>query len=416
MQQEPYYDDEIDLRELVTTLLSGWKTILLITFVTGFMAFALSKWVLPEKYEATAYITISEPTVQFAESEQGVTIHSTLPDMTSVTELATNLALLEEVTMTSEVTPLWDAENDSLEGMVEASSIGSDQLRLVVSDTTPERAVLLANIWAREVALQINKLYGVDAIVDDIAQQVGQAQENYAQAQSLLEEELAQNRRVLIQAQLNSVTGNLDCILYRDSAATRILEDLETLESNLKKQEIDTTLSLGDALSLTTLQQRVSASQICASSIESIQLQVVDDTLGNFAVTDALKKISQMRESLQAQQPALATELTRLETEIPSLERELAAAEYRLAQEIEARNQAEELYTALLQHQNRISSLVMASDRVAKLSSQAIIPDEPSSPKTLLNTALGLVAGGMLGVFWVFAAGWWKNSAEEASK
>lgn len=43
---------------------------------------------------------------------------------------------------------------------------------------------------------------------------------------------------------------------------------------------------------------------------------------------------------------------------------------------------------------------------------QAVVPVEPVSPKTLVNTASGLVLGGMLGVFWVFAAGWWKNSIE----
>lgn len=40
----------------------------------------------------------------------------------------------------------------------------------------------------------------------------------------------------------------------------------------------------------------------------------------------------------------------------------------------------------------------------------AAVPEKPISPNTLINTALGLVLGGMLGIFWVFVAGWWKNN------
>ncbi len=47
---------------------------------------------------------------------------------------------------------------------------------------------------------------------------------------------------------------------------------------------------------------------------------------------------------------------------------------------------------------------------------RAVQPIGPVKPKTLLNTALGAALGGMLGVFWVFAAAWWRNSAEAKDK
>ena len=39
----------------------------------------------------------------------------------------------------------------------------------------------------------------------------------------------------------------------------------------------------------------------------------------------------------------------------------------------------------------------------------ANIPLHSTNSRPLLNTALGMIAGGMLGIFWVFAAAWWKG-------
>ena len=55
----------------------------------------------------------------------------------------------------------------------------------------------------------------------------------------------------------------------------------------------------------------------------------------------------------------------------------------------------------------------LKNDNIAVVNA-ATTPAEPVSPKTVQHTALGLVAGGMLGVFWISAASWWRNSEEEA--
>jgi len=408
MQQEIYYDDEIDLREIVQTLLKGWKVILTLSLLAAFSAFAISKWVLPEQFQATAYVSIIEPMLQFSK-ESEISINAGLPDINSVTELATHQALLNKVTTVPKIAVRWDAELDSINGMVEVASVGKDQLRLVINDTDSERAAILANIWAEEVAKQINLLYGVDAIAQTLEAQVLHAREDYAQAQSALEEEYAQSRLDSIQAQLEHTKGDLSCLLSRSSAATRILEDLQILEESLQMQTPGSTLSLGDALSLTTLQQRASASQICASGTQSPQLQIANETLIGIPLSDALETISQMREALQTQEPLLKAEQARLENETPTLQRDLAQAIYQLDQRTHAHDQSEELYMALAQQQSRIRTILITSGKIATVSAPAVTPDEKSSPKTMMNTALGIAMGLMLGVLWVFAAEWWRN-------
>ena len=413
MQQEPYYDDEIDLREIIQTLISGWKVILTLSLVAAVAAFGISKWVLPEVFQAASYVIITEPMVQFAEASE-ITINTNLPDINSVTELATGQALLEKVTTTPKIAVLWDAEKDSIKEMVEVTGVGNDRLRLQVSDTSPERAALLANIWAEEVAKQINLLYGVDAIAQTLEAQVIHAREDYAQAQAALEEAYSQSNLDNLEAQLGNTKSDLSCLLARQSAATRILEDLQVLEESIQTQTTGNSLSLGDALSLTTLQQRASASQICASETQSPQLQIGNDALIGIPLSDTFKTISQMRVALQMQGSFLKGEQARLEAEIPSLQRDLAEAAYQLDQRRQARDQAQELFTALEQQQGRITTILNTSGKVATVSAPAVIPDEKSSPKTMINSVLAGSLGLMLGIFWVFAAGWWQNN--EADK
>jgi polysaccharide biosynthesis transport protein len=412
MKEELYYGDEIDLRELVLTIWQGRWVIITLTLIVSLAAFAFNKWVLPEKYEAIAYVSITEPMLQFKDTSE-ISISAKLPDIASATELATNQALLEKVTAAPEIVPLWDAASDSITEIVEVAAAGKDQLRLIVSDTNPERAALLANIWAEQVAKQINLLYGVEAIAQTLEAQVAQSKEEYALAQGNLENELLQNKLDALNAQLERTKGDLSCVLSRNSAATRILEDLRILEESLQNQTGGGSLSLGDALSLTTLQQRASASQICASQTQNPQLQIENETLIGIPLSDALEAISQMQEALQTQQPLVVGEQARLEAEIPSLQRDLAKAEYQLDQRVQVRNQSQELYTALLQQQSRITAILRTSGKVATISAFAVVPDEKSSPKTLINIALAGVLGLMLSVFWVFVAGWWQKSAEE---
>ena len=68
-------------------------------------------------------------------------------------------------------------------------------------------------------------------------------------------------------------------------------------------------------------------------------------------------------------------------------------------------------------HDKAIQVRAALEAKAPEVLAYAILPTNDVKPKTMMNTALGLVLGGMLGVFWIFVAGWWQNSgAEEAEK
>ena len=84
-----------------------------------------------------------------------------------------------------------------------------------------------------------------------------------------------------------------------------------------------------------------------------------------------------------------------------------------LAALMQARVAAENAYTMLMTQAAELQNAISVYPPAVLM--RAAAPVEPVSPKTLMNTALGIALGLMLGVFWVFAAAWWQNNDAEAA-
>jgi len=95
----PTYDDEIDLRGIALTLWKGRTVILIVTLAAAVVAFAYSFWLVPHKYQATTYVFIGQPSVEFSKSQidSGLTVAPTLPDLAAVVKLSTAPALVNSV-------------------------------------------------------------------------------------------------------------------------------------------------------------------------------------------------------------------------------------------------------------------------------------------------------------------------------
>ena len=157
-------------------------------------------------------------------------------------------------------------------------------------------------------------------------------------------------------------------------------------------------------LALTTLRQR-----LLTVASESFTIQIDSASFAGFTVSQALEAAAQMRAGLQTQLTRLQSDQSRLEQEIPQLQRELENANAQLTQFTLKRDQAQGLYTALLQQQQRVATVLTQSSKVASVSVQAVPPEDAVSRKTLMNTALAGMIGLMLSAFGVLAINWWRS-------
>jgi len=403
------YDDEIDLRAIFQTLWKARAVILIVTLAAAVAAFVVSFWILPRTYQATAYVFIGQPVVEFSKSatDSGLTISPTLPDLNAVVKLSTAPDLLESALKDAAVAAaLGDDEitMSDLAGMATAAAVGKDQLSLQVTDADPQRAALLANTWAEKVTAVVNATYGMGAVAQALDSQVLQSQQDYEQAQAALEEVLSQSRADALSAQLDSGKADLDSVLGSIIRTKSVLDDLQFFEQGLSGLSDETPLSLGDGLALTTLRQR---SLTVASNIFTVQIDSA--SFAGFTVSKALEATTQMRAGLQTQLTRLQSDQSRLEQEIPQLQRDLSNANAQLTQFTLKRDQSQGLYTDLLQIQQQVATVLAQSSKVASVSVQAVPPDKKSSPKVVMNTALAGMLGLMLSAFGVLAMNWWRN-------
>ncbi len=408
----PYYDDEIDLREVACTLWDGRWLILTMTIIAALTAFAISKWVLPEKFQVTAYITVRAPIAEF-KTTQGLTVAPILPDIESLADFIAAPGLLANVandpTLSTGGSELLSVED--MQEMVEVKVSGKDQLRLQVMDTNPQRAAQLANLWASQATDWINRTYGIAAVVQSLKTQTSRAKEVYMQTQTALEDELSNSQVDALDIRLKNEKRDLDCILAEESALSRVTNDLQALQERLEALPNEKVLSLGDALALTTLQQRALASQICASGTQNVQIQFSSTDMTALTVSSALESIRQIQAALQSKRISLDSQKMRLEETIPDMESELESAQNRINRLQDERNNAWSVYEALRLQQKQLTALEDKSNWLASTSIQAIPPKKKSSPMVLMNTVLGAILGGMLGILWVFVTRWWSKSS-----
>ena len=408
------YDDEIDLRAIAFTLWKARAVILIVTLAAAVAAFAVSFWILPRTYQATAYMFVGQPVVEFSKSatDSGLTISPTLPDLKAVVKLATAPELLESVLKDAAVAASIGEEEitiSDMAGMLTAIDVGKDQLSLQVTDTDPQRAALLANTWAEKVAEVVNAAYGLGAVAQTLDSQVLQSQQDYEQAQAALEEALSKSQVNALSAQLGSKNSDLGSVLGSIVRTQKVLDDLQFFEQGLSGIPGETPLSLGDGLALTTLRQR---SLTVAS--ESFIVQIDSASFAGFSVSKALEAATQMRAGLQDQLTRLQSDQSRLEQEIPQLGRDLENANAQLTQFTLKRDQSQGLYTDLLQIQQQVATVLAQSSKVASVSVGAVPPEEKSSPKTVMNTALAGAVGLMLSAFGALAMNWWRNDKADS--
>lgn len=405
----PAYDDEIDPRAIFRTLWKARWVILFTTLAAAVVAFAVSFWILPRQYQATAYLFVGQPALEYSKSQadSGFAYSPTLPDLTSVVKLSTAPALLESVLKDPSVVAAVGNKKitiSKMTGMTMAAGVGKDQLSLQVTDTDPQRAALLANTWAEKVTTMLNTTYGLDTLAQTLDSQVLQSQKDYEQAQAALEEAESKSQVNALSAQLDSKKADLNDVLGAIIRTRSVLDDLQFFEQGLSGLSGETPLALGDGLALTTLRQR---SLTVAS--ESFTVQIDSASFAGFTVSKALEATTQMRAGLQSQLMRLQSDQSGLEQEIPQLQSDLENANAQLSQLSLKRDQSLGLYTGLLTIQQQVITVLSQSSRVASVSVAAAPPNNKSSPKVGLITTLAGMLGLIVSALLALALNWWRN-------
>ena len=403
--QSYYYDDMIDLRELVKTLLKYKWIIIAATLLAALAAFLVSFYLLPAKYEAKAYVTITEPIIR-AELEPSIQVSPTIPDTGALAELAEAEAILDQVAVSLKLTNYIEENEPDME----ASLQGKSQLRLQVTTTDPEIAAQIANGWAQVLVLRLNDLYGTgNSTIVVLESEVQKAKVNWNNAQEALETYLPQSKVEILEVQLSEQKNSLARYLNRIEQNRILISDAEALKSQLSVIDMDLNLSTGSALSIIALQQRA------AGGISGTQFQFqADEVLGQGYLVEAGKNdIERLIAALKTQNEELNGELNKIEDSVGELSVALESERYNVELLAQERDLARNAYNALANQLEETRITQSQEEHSAKIGAEAMIPRKTSAPNVLIITGLTAILGGIIAVIAVIIYAWWVSDEEE---
>ena len=454
-------EEEIDLREYIEVILKHWRLIIGLSLLTAIIAFLVNSF-LPPVYEAEAKMIILKSSIDISfepsirdSNQEGNNIgndRQTLLNLVKSVDVAT--AVLEKAGA------LLKPEGQNVLKLLNKVNTANDGniITINVRDQNPEIAAQLADIWAQAYESYVNQLFNGRSIVllEEVRAQSEEVEATYRLAQANLENFLKNSPIALLARDIKCLEQKLDTkydLLARQYEVThnllaskyselnRIeswLDDAETVQDQLTNTTASSAgASMGDFLALMLLRERSSAGSIPVQlqvNLSEIDGDIVtpDDAANMIVVIKAHKaRIEADIETLsaellqgddQVEQSARTNELAK--TIKPLIDQKLVleeALEIQSSKERElttARDLAWENDRAVQRKLAEIELDSQITDFEVRVAARAIIPDpnNPVSPKRLLNTVIGGALGFMIALMAVFVIEYWQNNSQVSAE
>ncbi len=442
-------EDNIDLRVYVDILLRRRRVIILVTALLVLGAGIYSLLSPPVYRSATglvvapkrADLTLTAALNLTAEDAQRVDLryrNAALVEIARSLEIARQVvesdpALLDELGLKSAT---------DLTHRVEVSG-KDDWISIEASASDAQLAARLAAAWAQAAANRINVLYAPDATVATNLQRESQtAEAEYRSRQAALEDFLRTSRRAEVESQIQRLEAALNWAsldmptvnTYRQQALLRqLLLDAEALRRKLQQNAGSPAEGWGAAMSFITLQTQAFGGQLAGQSYQlSADGKTLDLTLQGVSpgvwyldlsvepptvtLADVENLIGILEAKLSTVQAELDTPLAENSavqarmSQISAMTEELTALQLQLEQEraqlwqlTSARDAARQAYLALVNKSYEVQVESAVSITEVQVAFAPLPPSTPSAPSTMINTAIGAMAGLLIGV--IFALG-----------
>lgn len=432
MQQQPIqqYDyEEISLRELIETLIKGWKLIAIITAICVLAAGILSFFIIDPTYEAKSVLMASFATDKLVNiSKNGDSVEgilntiSTYPVLTIQTykEQIKSPKILQQVIedlnlSEKEITRVGLRDMIALEAIKDTNLI-----EIKVSSSDPELAANIANAMSTRFT----------EFVTDLSKQQASKSSKFLKAQiesekSKLDEASLELKRIMAQprgvdelaseqaAKLELLSEYKVGVVEKEVALNKLKAGLAAAEEELKNtpQILVTNKSVSEDQLLGRIvseKNNMSAAEASSITMKNEEINSVYLNLSS-QVSNYKMDISEATKELEL----MKSKIDQTQKEIEKIQSELAEKRHELNLVQRNVDIAQGTYDAFLKkyEEIRVAETTEMGESTINIVSPALVPIKPVGPRKMLNVAVAGVLGIMLGVFIAFFKEYWKNSA-----
>lgn len=413
-------EEEISLKELIQTLWRGKYLIIGITVIAMLISGILSFFVISPTYEATASMMASPINTNLNQGQQNANNISELLDTLTATPQMNVDSYKSMITSPEVINSVikelnLDPKKYTLESLTDSITLETVQntnlILIKVKDKDPKMAADIANSLSKNFVSFVNQKVSEQASkTATVLKQQGEAEaQRLDEAMTKLKEFLSQPRSVdelqsEVTAKIMQITDNKGKL-----SEAKIQEEALIASLNSARGQIN------DTPQTIKVSQAIEGQE--SGSVLNLNGLKVNGEVANPAYSNLLDKINKLETKLaqvRAQKSALQESIDASQKELNSLQLELAEKKYQYDKINNELTMAKNGYEAFQQKYQETS--IASSSQIGEASiiqvSSAIPPDEPVSPRKLLNIAIAAVLGLMVGVFAVFFMAYWNSEPD----
>jgi len=406
--------EEISLKEYIEVLLNGKKLIAIITIITMALGLIVG-FVQPKVYEARAVILTNPINSNETKEIDTATLNGVINSMSQYPQMDINTykeQFLDSKVVVNTIQELNLVNKDGtyitanqLRGKVTVTNPeDTNLLTIEVKDNDPELAANIANTLCKYFSQYISELNNQQGKMSSeaIKNQMEIEAENLAAEAKKLEDYLVSSPSI------DALKNQIQALITQISNYKTSLNDVETsidtdtlaLKNLLQNNQSVLGLNLGD----------ISINVPSGGGSGSFEFNLNSaNQLQNSLLTMEITNTETRLNSHLAQKQALTAKITQMEESLAQLQATVAQEESKYNAIQRDYNLANQTYTAY-QDKYKQATITAASDlgRVSiQISSEALVPEEPSNLSKVMILAISAVLGFMIAVFVVFFKQYW---------
>lgn len=420
------YDDEIDLRPLIRSLLKSWHILVIFALIPAVLGLLIGIGAL-SKYEASAYLLLTRTSAKLSLTTDFPTINEPVDSrarIESINTMAESDSLILQVYDDFKDLPEFAGQDlDAFKERLEITNQG-DVIVLTASAKSAEQAAAIANRWAEITVRTLNLAYSGEQPLVSIQTQVEVARQDYETAQLAVEEFVGNNAIDVLNQRINETEtlfnslGNerprrVNFYTERLQSLKNFIALAESLKAQLESGSQTQAALIGDSLSM--LQARASTLSIPASRTMELSLDNLATLLSssdelaadlnnllNTARAEELRvqdQIADLEEQIRSGEGS--DKLEALAARLRELRAQLEQEKSRQTNLLSQRDLAWEAYQAILKKETEVRNSVQTSALIT-LASSAIPPADATRRAALTVATAGGAVGLLLGLVWVF--------------
>ncbi|MFN8597626.1 MAG: Wzz/FepE/Etk N-terminal domain-containing protein [Anaerolineae bacterium] len=395
--------NENDLNKLVRLIQRYWKWLVSLSVAGAGIALVIGL-VSPPRYEATAWVVVTQPRYQLQFETRIQSVNEPPQTNKALPELALTDAVLSKVI--EQLGERLNADDRVLAKFKDRLSAraGADPtlIRLTVAGTDPQETQAIANTWLATYVAYVNDLYQQSASDEAFfTAQATEAQAKLAAAEQALVDYQGRNSLSIITAQLASRQAALTTALSNGRTIAAVIQDARSLQQQLARQQPNSSTALADELAALYLQ----VDALNAQTTVPIQLQIGGGSapLATRTASEQAALLGTLIEVLTAKAADIAEQAKAAEPELLALQQQQQAAQVEGERLTRERDLARDTYVALAHKLDEVRVGARDDSGLMQQASPAALPTEPAGPRKLvlmiLGGTLGLLAGGAAAYF-----------------